>query len=382
MRVRKAGVREMKFKFLKALRSGGIREGSGFTGAQEDIAPRYDSGRVGFAVLYALLLLGVSTASAQVASHAPSSFNVPSVQLPQPSGKPVARVNGVVLTDRDLVREEYLIFPYAKQHNGKIPAEFEPTIRQGALQMIIFEELVYQDAQKRHMTISPERLRQAEAELKSQFKSPAEFRQYVQANFQGSEALLRKKIERSLLIDQLLKKEVDEKSVITPAQLRAYYDKHPELFRYPESFAIQTISIIPPPKATPAQLAEAKKRAADAYKQAKATKSAEEFGLLAEKISEDDYRVMMGDHKWVPRDKMPPEMLQAALKMKDGQISDLLQVGQFYVIFRLNKHVPAGETPFAGVKDALRQKLQKQKTNEVRAAFDKKLHENAKVEVL
>src|SRR5579883_3188492 len=82
-------VREMKFKFLKALRSGGIREGSGFTGAQEDIAPRYDSGRVGFAVLYALLLLGVSTASAQVASHAPSSFNVPSVQLPQPSGKPV-----------------------------------------------------------------------------------------------------------------------------------------------------------------------------------------------------------------------------------------------------------------------------------------------------
>src|SRR5581483_1030849 len=109
-------------------------------------------------------------------------------------------------------------------------------------------------------------------------------------------------------------------------------------------FAIQTISIIPPEKATPAQVKEAKKRADEAYKQAKATKNAEQFGLLAEKISEDDYRVMMGDHKWVPRDKMPPEMLAPALKMKDGDTSDLIQVGQFYVVFRLNKHLPAGKT--------------------------------------
>jgi peptidyl-prolyl cis-trans isomerase SurA len=127
---------------------------------------------------------------------------------------------------------------------------------------------------------------------------------------------------------------------------------------------------------------DAKKRADDAYKQAKATKNAEEFGLLAEKISEDDYRVMMGDHKWTSRDKMPSEMLQPALKMKDGQISDLLQVGPYYVVFRLNKHVPAGEVPFEEVKVKLRDELQKQKTNEVRASFDKKLRQNAKVETL
>ncbi len=357
----------MKFKFLKHPFSGAANQTGRFAKP---------------ALIWTLLLAVIPVASAQVASHAQSSFSVPSVQLAQPTGKPVARVNGVVLTDTDLVREEYIIFPYTKQHSGKIPAEFAAGIRQGALQMIIFEELVYQDAQKQHMTVSTERLRQAETELKAEFNSPSDFRKYVQANFQGNEALLRKKIERSLLIDQLLKREVDAKSAITPAELRAYYDKNPALFRYPESFAIQTISIMPPAKATTAQLAEAKKRADAAYKQAKAAKTAEEFGVLAEKISDDDYRVMMGDHKWVPRDKMPPQMLQAALKMKDGQISDLLQVGQFYVVFRLNKHVPAGQTPFAEVKDALRKKLQKQKTNEVRAALDKKLHENAKVEVL
>ncbi len=229
----------------------------------------------------------------------------------KPAGKPVVRVNGVVLTDEDLVREEYAIFPYAKQHGGKIPADMEPGIRKGALQMIVFEELVYQDAQKRGVAISPERISKAEAEFRKQFNSPAEFQQFLQSEFQGNEKALREKIKRSLLIEQLLKTEVEEKSTVSAAEVRAYYDKNPARFQYPESFAIQTISIIPPEKATPEQLKEAKKRADDAYKQAKATKTAEQFGLLAEKISDDDYRVMMGDHKWVARDKMPPEMLAA-----------------------------------------------------------------------
>ena len=139
---------------------------------------------------------------------------------------------------------------------------------------------------------------------------------------------------------------------------------------------------MPPDKATPAQLAEAKKRADDAYKQAKVTKTAMEFGLLAEKISDDDYRVMLGDHKWIARDKMPPEMLAPALKMKDGDTSSLLQVGQYYVIFRMNKHIPAGITPFAQVKDSLRKELEKEKTDQVRTALNKRLHQSAKVETL
>ncbi len=70
------------------------------------------------------------------------------------TGKPVARVNGAVLTDRDLQREMFAIFPYARQHNGNVPQEMEPQIRKGAMQMIIFEELVYQEAQRRKITVS------------------------------------------------------------------------------------------------------------------------------------------------------------------------------------------------------------------------------------
>ncbi|HLH10143.1 MAG TPA: peptidyl-prolyl cis-trans isomerase [Terriglobales bacterium] len=318
-----------------------------------------------------------------VSSHAstiPVNSGVPST--PAVSGKAVARVNGVVLTDKDLLREMYTIFPYAKQHGGTFPKDMEPGIRKGALQMIIFEELAYQQAQKKGMTIGPERLSSAEAEFRRQFSSPAEYKLFLQSEFEGNEQALRAKIRRSLLIDKYLKAEVDQKAVVSDAEVKAYYDKNPARFQYPESFAIQTISVIPPANATPAQLAEARKRAADAYKQAKATKTPEEFGLLAEKISDDDYRVMMGDHRWVDRSKMPPTMLDAALKMKDGEISGLIQVEQNYVVFRMNKHIPAGMMKFDDIKVDLRKQMEKNKINQVRSALDKKLLQHAEVETL
>jgi len=342
-----------------------------------------------FFLICAVVLFVFARAHGQVASHQSSqprpqakpSFDVASTQL-KPVGKPVARVNGVVLTDVDLVREEYAIFPYAKEHGGKLPADMEPGIRKGALQMIIFEELVFQNAQKRGITVSTQRISKAESDLRQQFASPAEFNQYLQSEFQGNEQALRNKIKRSLLIEQLLKTDVEARSTVSVAELRAYYDKNPAQFAYPESFAIQTITIMPPDKANPKQLEEARKRADDAYKQAKASKTAQEFGLLAEKVSDDDYRVMLGDHKWVKREDMPPAMLAPALKMKDGEMSSLIQVGKFYVIFRMNKHLPAGKVPFDQVKDKLRKELQQEKTNQVRAALDKKLRATATVETL
>jgi len=127
---------------------------------------------------------------------------------------------------------------------------------------------------------------------------------------------------------------------------------------------------------------EARRRAEYALRQAKATKSYREFGLLAEKISEDDFRVNMGDHKAVEREQLPPDVVKAALAMKPGEISDLIPLGNTFTFFRLNDHVPAGKRKFDEVKDKLRTDLQKEKVDRLRTGLDAKLHKNAKVEEL
>ncbi len=297
----------------------------------------------------------------------------------QVTGKPVVRINGTELTDRDLLREMLEMFPYARQHNG-FPKSQEASIRKGALQMIEYEELVYQEAERRKMTIPAARVDKAAAEFRKQFPSDEAFDQYLKTELNGSREKFREHIRRSLLIEALLKAEVTDKSKVSLTEARAYYDKNPKLFHHGELFGFQTISIMPPENAGSDVRQEARRRAEDVLKQAKTTKSYEEFGLLAEKTSDDDYHVNMGDHKLVARDEMPEQILKPAVGMQPGQVSDLIQVGSFYFFFRLYAHVQAGQVAFEEVKNRLIQDLQKTKSEQLRASLDKRLREHAKVE--
>lgn len=335
-------------------------------------------------LLVAFLLSATAPSWAQqlVPSHAPTNSggdfagSVPIV----PVGRTVARVNGAPLTDRDLLREMYTIFPYARQHHGSFPKAMEPEIRSGALKMIEFEELVYQDALRRKMTIARARLDKAEADFRQQFPSSQMYQYFLKTECQGSVKVLRAKIRRSLLIDALLKIDVTDKSGVSVAEAKAWYDKHPEQFRTPESYAVQTISAMAPVKATPEQLKEARQRAENYLRQAKATNGYEQFGVLAEKISEDDYRVMMGDHGLVDSAKLPSQILAAVQKMQPGQVSGIIQIERVFTIVRLNKHVPAGMKKFADVKDALRHRLQTRNVERLRAELNRRLRKDAKIE--
>jgi parvulin-like peptidyl-prolyl isomerase len=329
-----------------------------------------------------LFFMVASTALAQVASHSPVVIQPASTSaaISRPVGRPVVRVNGAVLTDRDLLREMFNIFPYARVHNG-FPQSMVAGIRDGAMKMMIFEELVYQEAKRRNYTVPAAELARARGEFRQQFSSPQEYQQFLREEFKGSEQLLGAEVERSLLIDKLLKLEVTDKSMVSVAEVKAYFDQHPERFNLPESFSFQSISILPPANATAAQLQEAHQRADMAFRQARASKSHEEFGLLAEKFSEDDFRVMMGDHKVADRAKLPPLVVKALGTMQPGQVSDIIEFdAHAYTILRLTAHNPAGLQKFETIKDMLRDNLKKEKNEQLRSALATKLSRKARIE--
>jgi len=338
-----------------------------------------------YLVVFALLLATAVHASSQVSSHAPTvpakSSSIPANSPFNVSDQPVAKVNGAILTDRDLLREMLQIFPYASQHNG-FPKDQEASIRQGALQMIIFEELVCQEAQRRKLTVSPEVLKQSELDFKKQFHSAQEYQQYLNTEMGGSEQNVVNKIKRSLLIEQVLKSDVENRSVVTLAETKAFYDKNPSRFQIPESYTFQSISVLPPLHPTPDQQKEASKRATDFLKQAQATKSYQDFGLLAEKISEDDFRVNMGDHRSVSKGELPPQVVKAFATMKPGTVSGLIQIESAYMIVRLNAHTPASKQSFESVKAGLKTELQKAKYESLRIGLDKTLRAKAQVQIL
>ena len=116
-------------------------------------------------------------------------------------------------------------------------------------------------------------------------------------------------------------------------------------------------------------------------RQAKATKSYQDFGLLAEKISDDDFRVNMGDHHVVAGDKLPPQVVKVLTAMQAGQMTGLIQIESAYTIIRLNAHTPGRKQPFAEVKTDLKTELQKKKYEQLRSGLAKQLRAKAKIEV-
>ena len=329
-----------------------------------------------------LLLAGVTASAQLAASHASTAASTPSVATPAPAGKPVARVNGAVLTDRDLAREMLNVFPYAKQHGGHFPKDSEAQIRKTALRNIEFEELAYQEAQRRGLTVSPSRLNQAMKDFRGQFETEVQFQQYLRVEQKGSIQELRSKIRRAILIEIMTEGEVANKSKLTDAQLRGFYSKNPARFRKPESVTLQTITIAYGVNPSPSDKQKARQRAEDALKQAKATKDYEGFGMLAEKFSMDDWRVMMGDHKWLHRGRMPAEVEKVVFTMKSGQISGIIDTGDSFCIARVNGREDSKLVSFDEVKPHLKQDLESQKADELRQAFEARLRKNAKIEEL
>jgi parvulin-like peptidyl-prolyl isomerase len=90
----------------------------------------------------------------------------------------------------------------------------------------------------------------------------------------------------------------------------------------------------------------------------------------------------MGDHKPADASKLPPPIVQAAAKMKPGEVSDLIQFDNNYTIFRLEARTPAGTTPFTEVKTKLQSETRQEKTEQLRSALAQNLSKNAKIEKL
>ena len=146
-------------------------------------------------------------------------------------------------------------------------------------------------------------MQQAETDFRKQFATPDEFNAFFQSEFHGSEQLLQEKIRRSLLIEAFLKTEVENKE-------HGFSGRSQGLLRQtPGSLRTSGIVYLPdhfrsPPGQGHRGPVEGRRARAPRRRCArrKRQRTTEEFGLLAEKISDDDYRVMMGQHKPIPVD--------------------------------------------------------------------------------
>ncbi len=326
------------------------------------------------AVSKLVLVLGLTTASGTT-PQAPAPLVLHSSPVTQPV---VARVNGVPLLEKDLEREMQRLFPYYSIHGGRVPAQKEPEIRKQALETIIVEEMVYQQAVRRKIKVPSAKIAARVRQARSQYALEEQFREAV-LEAAGSERRWREQIRRALMVELLWNQQVMAPARVSEAEARRFYAENRRRYLRPEAVNLQTISLQVPIQATAAERERIRARAEKVLEEARSAPTPEAFGALAEKYSTDDWRVMNGSRGWVHRGALEEE-LNMAFRLAPGQVSGVIESSYGYHLLRVNGYRPERLPPFSEVRQAVTGYLIDRLRKKNQEAFVRQLKAAAKIE--
>lgn len=184
---------------------------------------------------------------------------------------------------------------------------------------------------------------------------------------------------RSELLLETLEGEIRRVSSPSEADVRAYYQRHPEKFTVPERVRVAVILLKVPPYAPAAQW-QARIDEAKALRQQ--LLDGKEFGALARVHSEHETAQRGGDLGLVHAGMLTEELQVIVDSLQVGGLAEPAAILQGIVLVRLDERQPAELTPFERASDRAQRLLQEERGEEAWQAFLRDLRANTPVTVV
>jgi peptidyl-prolyl cis-trans isomerase C len=190
---------------------------------------------------------------------------------------------------------------------------------------------------------------------------------------------MKKRVQRNLATEQLVKQEVDSKISVSDSEISDYYAKNKDRMRRSESVKLSEIFVRADPKATADVKAKARQRIEALLKELQGGK---DFAALARQFSESPDAKDGGNMGYVSRNGTLPVLAEAAFRLKVGEISDVVESPFGYHLLKVTDKKPAGDVTLAEAKTQISNFLYQQKEREAFNAYLGKLKAGAKIEIL
>jgi len=189
-----------------------------------------------------------------------------------------------------------------------------------------------------------------------------------------------KRVREMILIQETIKKAVDEKIKVTDADCKKFYDENRSKFIIPEQVRASHILILCPPEAT----AEVRtQKLAQIQAALSLVKGGENFADVARKFSEDPgSKEQGGDLGFFARGRMVPEFETAAFGLATNQVSDVVTTHYGYHVIKAVDRKAAGERTYADAKDNIETYLKNMHGQQSAQQYLKELRDKTKVEIL
>lgn len=292
----------------------------------------------------------------------------------RPAGA-VAVVNGKPIMEADLNK---LVDAQTAGSNQKLGPEQVTRLKLTLLNQMIDRTILLQYAAHEGVVAAPDEISKQEDVIKTREPqlTPDEMKQDAQ---------------NSVILDKLIKREVNDRVKITDAQIDDFYQKNKASFNVPEpEYHIQEIVVTPHPGQVSNLNNDKAQNDADARKKiqmvADQLKQGKDFGQLAQEYSEDPNTAGSGgDLGLIPQSALmsqaPDALRQAVLALQPGEVSPVIKTPQAYFVLKLVSKEAAGvrESTDPRVRKAIRDLLTNSQEQLLRTAFLTVVRDQARV---
>jgi len=239
-----------------------------------------------------------------------------------------------------------------------VTSEQVRTARERAREGLIEQKLLAQEARRRNVEVDPEEVNAEIARLKE-----------LGVDAEGRRDLIRERLRVSMLLRRL-----QSARAITPEQVREYYEKHPDDFVLRERRNVFVLGVYA--SSHGGDKAKAKEKAAELLGR---LHKGEDFAALAKKHSDAPYADKGGDWGWVKRGTLVSSLDETAAKLKPGEVSDLVETDDGYLIVKVVGVQPATRQSLAEARREIRDRLMGEQRQRRRGELFAKLKTSASI---
>jgi peptidyl-prolyl cis-trans isomerase SurA len=313
----------------------------------------------------------------------------------------IARVNNSIVTRSEYLRSREQLKDEAKQ---QAPSTFETVYAEkerDVLRDLIDQQLLLEKGKDLGITADTELIKKLD-EMRKQMNLESMEDLEKAASAQGvSYEDFKQNLRNQIITQQVIGREVGSHLNITKEEEQKFYDEHKKDMEQPEQIRLSEI-LVAPPKAPASQdptapppaagtqptplapaievdsLAAAKTKAEGLLDQ---IKKGAAFEDVAKKSSDGPTAAQGGDLGEFKRGTLAKDLEDRTFAMKAGEITDVIQTKQGFVILKVTEHQMAGVPTMKQIEPRIQDALYYQKLQPALRAYLKKLREEAFIDI-
>jgi len=290
----------------------------------------------------------------------------------------VFTVDGTEITVRDV--RELFTGRYGRQFEQMPPeqrAMIEPQIQQMVMNELIQKTLLTIASNKEGMKASDEEVEKTLKEITAEIPEGTTLEEFA-ASAGVSLDRIRSQIAQDTKIRKLYEKITADVAPPAEADIKKYYDEHPEEFEQKATVKASHILISTQNITDPAELAQ-KEKIAKELRAELVAKKGENFAELAGLHSDCPSKKEGGDLGEFEKGQMVPEFETAAFSQEVGAIGECIKTDFGYHIIKVNAKNEAKKLDFAAAKTDLTEKLVQEGKTAKMTSYVEDLRKAAKI---